>query len=395
MLTVLFLPSCTAFKVVKLVNSDKAIINNYSESIIPFSVEVNDILIKVRLNNSQKEYTFILDTGAMTLIRQEVARELGLTKGTEFQATGSSGTTKSIELATLDSIVVGDMGVRNCATCLTDISEIFSPDVAGILGSNFLRHFIVTIDYKRKAITLSREIRHTEVNSKKIEIPFEMNMKNSFAPEIACVIDGGIEGTAIIDTGFQGIASIPLPLAKQTKAFINGNALGAKGNIAGGIFGRSKETYAIRIDELKVGPSEFYNIPATTHHSKIDYLLLGKKFIEKYLVTIDYPAKNLILFPYGEQFETNIPSYGMALTKHNDRTVVAGIWNNSSASENGINIGNEIIKVNSTEADMLSLTDLWKMFFDEEMDTIEVEFINEKGRQKACLRKEMLLPSYN
>lgn len=52
---VVFLPSCTAFKAMKLVNSGEAVPNNYTESAVPFTLEGHPILIKARLNNSQKE----------------------------------------------------------------------------------------------------------------------------------------------------------------------------------------------------------------------------------------------------------------------------------------------------------------------------------------------------
>jgi hypothetical protein len=70
----------------------------------------------------------------------------------------------------------------------------------------------------------------------------------------------------------------------------------------------------------------------------------------------------MILTPHGTPFETNIPSYGLALAKADNKTIVSGIWNNSSTFRSGIKVGDE------------------------------VEFLNNKGRQKAILQKGMLLP---
>ena len=48
------LQSCTAFKAMELVNSGEVEPNNYTESVVPFTLEGHPILIKARLNNSQK-----------------------------------------------------------------------------------------------------------------------------------------------------------------------------------------------------------------------------------------------------------------------------------------------------------------------------------------------------
>lgn len=393
LLVVIFLSGCTGFKAAELVNSGKAVTNNDMESVVPFSMKEHPILIKARLNNSQKEYTFVFDTGALTMIRQEVAQELGLQKGIEVEASDTGGNSKTIDLVKLDRVVVGNMELRDCATGVTDFSDLFSPDIAGILGSNFLRHFIVTIDYRRKDITISRKENHTNAEYKEMIIPFKTSMKNGFAPEIECVVDGGIKGTAIIDTGFSGTVALPLPMVKKTNAFEDGNVIVSKGSMLGGMFGMAEDNYGLRMSELKSGDLKLNNIPTVSYHSKNGHLLLGNRFMNKYIVTLNYPAKKMILIPYGEQFETNIPSYGVALTKHDGKTVVSGIWDNSLASKSGIEVGNEITKVNSIEADTLSLMDLMQMFLDEKTDTIEIEFLNDKGRQEVSLHKEMLLPA--
>src|SRR4030043_1474500 len=138
---VVFLSSCTGFKAMKLVSGGESVPNKYTESVIPFTLEGHPILIKARLNNSQKEYIFVFDTGALTMIRQEVAKELDLPKGIEVEADGTGGKSKTIDLVKLDNVMVGNMEVRDCAAGVTDFSEMFAPNVAGILGSNFFKHF--------------------------------------------------------------------------------------------------------------------------------------------------------------------------------------------------------------------------------------------------------------
>jgi len=389
---VVFLPSCTAFKAMKLVNSGEAAPNNSTESVVPFTLEGHPILIKARLNNSQKEFIFVFDTGALTMIRQEVAKELDLPKGIEVEAGGSGGKSKTIDLVKLDNVIVGNMEVRDCAAGVTDFREMFAPNIAGILGSNFFKHFKVTIDYRNKEVAFSRKNNQTAVQGKETIIPFESDIKMGFAPVIKCEVDGEIKATAVIDTGYPGIVALPLSMIKKTNSFKEGNVITAKGNMSGGIFGLSDEDYGLRIDELKIGNLKLNDIPATSHSLKNGHLLLGNKFLEKYLVTLHYPAEEMILTPYGTPFETNIPTYGLALAKEDNKIIVSGIWNNSSASRSEIKLGNEVVKVNSMDVNTLSIMELMPLFLDENINSLEIEYVNGKGRQKAILHKGMLLP---
>lgn len=389
---IVFLPSCTTFKAIKMVNGGEAVPNSHSESVVPFALEGHPILIKARLNNSQKEYVFIFDTGALTIIRQEVAIELNLAKGIEIEGNDSAGKSKSINLVTLEKIRVGNMEVRDCAAGVTDFSGIFAPKTAGILGSNFFRHFKVTIDYRKKELILSRDKKQTTVQTNASIIPFEADMKMGFAPVIECMVDGKIEGTAIIDTGFPGIVSLPLAMTKKTNSFKAGNVIASKGSMTFGLFGGTDMDYGVRIDAFKVGDIKLKNTPSSSNSLKAGHILLGNKFLENFLVTLNYPMKKMILTPYGTPFETNIPTYGLALAKERNKTIVSGIWDNSSASTSGINLGDEVAEVNSMKVNTLSLMELGSIFSDKSINTLEIEYSNDKGIQKAILHKGVLLP---
>jgi len=388
-----FISGCSTFQAIKMVNGGEVAADSQVESVIPFTLKGHPILVKARINRSQKEYTFFFDTGALTIIRQEVAKELGLPKGIEVEATDISGSSKKIELVKAD-ILAGGMEVKDCATGVTDFSDLLPSDIAGILGSNFFRHFAVTIDYRKKEITFSRKSRQANAQLKEITIPFEPSMKNGFAPMIECMVDNSIEVSAIIDTGFPGTAALSLPLLKQTGAFKRGSAVSAKGCMLRGLFGAAKEEfYGLRIDQLMIGDLKLNNIPAISQHSKAEILLLGNRFLDRYLVTLDYPAKRMILTPNGAHVETNIITYGIALTKHDRKTVVSGVWNSSTAAAQGVEVGDEVEKVNSVDAARFSLIELTGMFQDEKINTVELELVNAKGARKINLHKEMLLPA--
>lgn len=50
----LFLPSCTSFMAMKLLNSGKAVSNTNLENVVQFTLKDHPILIKAKLNNSPR-----------------------------------------------------------------------------------------------------------------------------------------------------------------------------------------------------------------------------------------------------------------------------------------------------------------------------------------------------
>jgi hypothetical protein len=389
------LTGCTTIKAIMLVNSGEVVSGDHTESVIPFEAKGPGILIKARLNDSQKNYNFIVDTAALTVITQQVATELNLHDGIEVEMKDSAGKTKKIQLIKLKDIIVKNAQVKECAAAIIDPTEQFGPNLGidGILGSNFFKHFKVIIDYQNKRITFSHDTKPVVLIDNEIKIPFETDMKMGFAPKIKCVVNDDIKGTGIIDTGTPAMADLPFSMMKKTKSFQEGAVLTSNGGMSFGLVGWADKSYLLRVDKINIGNLRLVNVPSISHYSKDDNILFGNKFLSKFLVTLNYPAGEMVLKPNGTPFETNIPSYGLALAKKENRTVASGIWNNSSADRNSIKPGDEIVTVDSKNPNELSMFDLMTLFTDEKVNAIEVEFINDKGRQKAELHKEMLLPA--
>ncbi|WP_321495699.1 retroviral-like aspartic protease family protein [uncultured Desulfobacter sp.] len=349
-------------------NSGKAATNNQISSTIPFTLNEHPMLIKAKFNNLQKEYTLVFDTGAITLIRESIAKELNISSGLEVETKGSEGNSTTIQLVTIDKISVGNMGVTDCATGILSESnflKFFPENIDGILGSNFLKFFKVTINYKTKEITLSQSRESLELQAHAIEIPIEPDMKNGFAPKAPCLIDGHIKSSVIIDTGtphtLLSVSSI-----KKTKSFKNGNAIKAKGSMSADIGGQSKESYAVRVNELNIGALQLHNIPVSSNLKEDSIELVGNDLLSKYLVTIDYPAKKMFLLPNGELLERNPLVYSMGLKKQDGKVLVSGVWPNTSAEKSGIKIGDEIKSINSIKANTLSYFQLMEIFLDKQ-----------------------------
>ena len=394
LLLLVVLSGCTAIKAINMMNSSEVVINDVDRQ-IQFATEGRLILVKVKINHSREEYSFILDTGALTMVSKRVAEELSLPEGIEIDASGTGGNTRAIKLVKLDSVVVGGMEVKNCAAGVIDFSSIFPHTIDGILGSNFLQHFKVTIDFQKQALTLSQDTTPVHVQDNDVKIPMELDMLMGFAPVVQCELDDAIQDDAIIDTGLPGYVALPVSMIKEIPSFNNGGVVSSNGSMGFGMFGSGKnENYALRLNKAKIGSLELHNVAATSHAHKNGKILIGCKFLEKYIVILNYPAKELLLRPTGIPFEHNIPSYGFALTKNDQKTVVSGVWVGSDAFQKGLQPGDEILAINSVKMSTVpTIGELVLMFFsDEKQRSLTIEFSHENKRKSVVLHKKNLLP---
>jgi len=109
--------------------------------------------------NGQGPFRFVLDTAASkTIIDRELAESLGLPEGPEAMALGAGGL-MPVRLTHLEELRLGDLSLRDLEVGVADLSafrEVLDVPVEGVLGSDVLEGLVITIDYRRKRLSLER-----------------------------------------------------------------------------------------------------------------------------------------------------------------------------------------------------------------------------------------------
>ena len=124
---------------------------------IPIEKHGQVVIIQATLNN-KRSAKFVVDTGASyTLISNALARELSVDVGPAAKTLPFQTANGLINapVTSLDSISVGGMEIRDLATAVHD--AIPDPQVAGLLGLNFLSHFRMDIDTEKGILHLERK----------------------------------------------------------------------------------------------------------------------------------------------------------------------------------------------------------------------------------------------
>lgn len=122
---------------------------------IKFDRNVNNLVVEVHLQGkfAQNAY-FVLDTGAsFTIIPWRLAQELGLK--IDPQKTAKIITASSIEITpqtTIPKMSVLGKTARNVVCLVHDLPPQTTVD--GLLGLSFLKHFKLTVDFKKGILNL-------------------------------------------------------------------------------------------------------------------------------------------------------------------------------------------------------------------------------------------------
>ena len=115
------------------------------------------VIIQATLNN-KRSAKFVVDTGASyTLISNALARDLSIDVGPSPKTLQFQTANGLIEapVTSLESIAVGGMEIRNLPTAVHD--AVPDPQVAGLLGLNFLSNFRMDIDTQKWMLHLEKK----------------------------------------------------------------------------------------------------------------------------------------------------------------------------------------------------------------------------------------------
>lgn len=366
---------------------------------IPFEL-MGNIFIKVKVNNSDKEYTFIFDTGASSvLLSKKVATELGnVGNSSETIVHDAVNASQKAELISLKSLKVGEIEVKNCRALIVDLDtlESFGYKVDGILGNSFLKFLQVKIDYNNKILTLS-SAQNSNIESNQ-GYKFKIFQSSGL---ISTKLQMGLVGypnswliqSAIIDTGAAGDEYLLFPFncLERVKPELNCKLFKTIGFGSGGLFGDS-EAMVSRISTMELGGFKINNIPVKFSGGKRIYLT--NSFLSHFTVTINYPKLEMLLVPNeNKSFKMNFDSFGFAFKKDQDGKVkVIGLWEGSPAEKNGLKIGDEIINFSVNEISNVKYEDLISYLLSDEDITLRLQIVNNSGQRQVALKKAKLLP---
>ncbi len=264
---------------------------------IPFQMFSGEIIIDVAING-KAGYSFVVDTGAtQSLIDKAIAPQLGQTKESDLSITTGAGSVP-MSYMKLKSLLVGSLAFEDLPVVVADLGALkkvsLTKTLAGMLGANILRQFLVTIDFPNKKITFANPDNGLPRQSVSV-IPAKPTLGGS-----AMMIEGQLDGKkldCLIDTG-AAYSLIPYELAKQI-----GDKSVPADNTVNGLDGKPVQVAPGRFTTLKLG-NEIIEYPRflVAFDKKPSGMLangsvaiLGNPTWRNYALTLDYKRQRIIL----------------------------------------------------------------------------------------------------
>lgn len=340
---------------------------------IPFEIASNKPFVRVRVAGSQ-DLWFILDTGAYnSALDRAAAAALRLPIEGRDQVGGAGDA--SVEETRLGAVSFGLPGVeltaqRLVALPLAALDAIEGRAVQGLLGYDFLRQFVVEIDYASRRLSLYdprtyRYAGHGEVIS--------ITLEEGWAFATLALVPPGqppIHGKFLVDTGVRASLLVSRPFAEQHRLGQSA-AQTLEATIGRGIGGETRGTIA-RLERLGLGGLQLESPIVALSLDQQGFLsspdhdgILGGEVLRRFRVILDYDHQRMILEP-GDGFALpfDYDMSGVFLTAEGPDGGAPTVWRliaHSPAAQAGLQEGDVIEAIDGEPTSLVALDTIREM----------------------------------
>lgn len=341
---------------------------------IPFKLVTRHIVVPVTINNS-RPLSFIFDTGdKVGIVDIDTAKEIGLDLHGQIRVGGAGSDTlrgSYVRAATWKL-----QGLENFSQPVTlaiplgRMAARFGHDFDGIIGSEFIKQFVVEVDYAAGVLRLHDKDKFTYQGAGE-SVPIQFNSQGHPLIEAELTPRGRapIKGKFVLDLGSSGALALHTPLVDEHKLLESHQTIRAIG--VGGAGGDVQARIG-RVAELKIGRFKIAEPVALFSQDKGGAFAnaalagnIGQRIASKFKLFLDYERNRIILEPtsnFNAPFDQ--AQGGLALTTEGETFSIIRILEvleNSPASDAGLVKDDQIVKVNGKDASELTVTKLGEM----------------------------------
>ena len=337
---------------------------------IPFQLSSNFVLVQLRVNNSLPLW-FLFSTASTSVIDTGIAKELGLpVQGKEK----STATGKSIGAGSISGVSLALPGVTTfnqtvAVLPLEFISSIMGQPVAGLIGYDFIRQFVIEVDYAAGKMNVDAPATYRYSGSGQI-LPIKFVDKRPFVG-VKITMEGreAVEGAVELETANSGVLVVQRSFAeahqllKSVKGFRLGNVGGSGGSIS--------RTLQGRVRNIQVGRLSINNPIVTISQAEAGKDAtggdgqIGGEALRRFRLILDYSRQRIILEPNKhlvEPVEADMSGFEVVAEGEGLKTLTINeVLANSPAAEAGLQEEDELIAIDGRPVTEFSLEQIRQM----------------------------------
>ena len=293
-------------------------------------------LVSVSING--KQYQFLFDTGAPTVISNAVYSELNLKKKHKSKV-GDSQKNKQEQIFTqLPEMIIDQMVFKNIGAVVLDLEgpEFGCLKIDGIIGANQMAKLFWRINYSENLLEATNDL--VKFPTGEYEMVFDFKPKPQKTPILeSYILDKKINLT--FDTGFTGGIKIsdsnydPQNRKVQSVETYGVNSVGAYGT------GKPLSSYHFKTNEVSLSGQKFEDEIIMTGNSS----LVGNEFLKKFKFIIDW-QNNKVYLHRLMNIPSKLESFGFAYRFIDLKAKVVLVF---QGINNPVKIDDEILSINN------------------------------------------------
>ena len=240
-------------------------------------------LVLVPVSVDGREHAFVLDTGcAASIVDDSFAKQLSRRKGGYLTTT--PGGVMEMPICEAPRASVGGIAVPGkldwvACSDLSNLRSICGREVSGILGMDFLQHFVVRLDFARRKVEFLSSDGHEHPEWGEA-LPIRLRLG---CPQVSATVADAGRHWFLVDTGAAGGGTLPERLFRKVIAAPAAACLS--------VVGGSVESRTGLLSALTLGERRHEGLAFCEGNSA----LLGLGLFSRYTVTLDFPARRLYL----------------------------------------------------------------------------------------------------
>lgn len=364
---------------------------------IPFLLKGGMIVVNVSING-KPPLPFVLDSGALNVLTPEAAKSLQVATEGDLSANGVGNSQVSAHLAHIRTYRVGSAELADQRFIILPLPRTFIDNgkqapVAGLIGYELLRRFLVQIDYHRRELTIALPGKTGEADrGTRVQLLF--NGRNCF---VTASVDS-VPGYFGIDTGDDGALTLfgsflsahPLPI--QTPGIE-----GFQGGVGG-----SASTLLTRVNSFSIGPFTVQR-PLTELHSATGGAFastrvagnLGSQIFRNFIMTFDYEHRSLYLKrspDFGYSMPYNRSGIHLDMTEKGDISVTS-VNEFSPGASAGVQDHDQVIAINNRPVSGQPFSEIQELLSQPAGTRLNLDVLRNGERRHFLVTLRELLPT--